>query len=249
MKHYDRQLNPVLEAATDEELDFLVELLKTKASEMLTIHERYKACAPVHSAYPEVIATEIRLMGGNSFANLCRSCGPKYQEIVFDVAKQLKAPCNKEHDVMRLEKNILETVLTNAIDKMNQKEKEEFFKSIGGEFSELPTGPTAASAFIYLFRMGGFKSYTILITFIHTVAKQVFKTTLPFATGAIVTQAMKVLVGPVGWVLTGAWAAVDIAGPAYTVTVPAVIYIAALRQMQAMPAEDKVFAGEEAVAT
>lgn len=36
--------------------------------------------------------------------------------------------------------------------------------------------------------------------------------------------------GPIGWVLTALWTIVDIAGPAYRVTVPAVIQIAYIRQ-------------------
>lgn len=239
MSHYDPHLNPVLEAASDEELDFLVELLKTKLSESLTDNERYKVCAPQHSAYPEVIASEVRLMGGNSLMNLYRSHGPSYKTLVREVAKQVKAPYNDSHDVERMEKNILETVLTETIDKMKPREKEAFFESIGGQYSSLPIGPASAAAFIRLFRLGGFKSYQILITFAHTIAREVFKKTLPFAAGPILAQAAKVLVGPVGWVLTGAWAAVDIAGPAYRVTVPAVIYIAILRQIQAMPEESK----------
>ncbi|MNH46242.1 hypothetical protein D3C79_1089360 [compost metagenome] len=41
---------------------------------------------------------------------------------------------------------------------------------------------------------------------------------------------MAVLTGPIGWVVTGAWTMVDIASPAYRVTIPAVIQVAALRQ-------------------
>ena len=38
------------------------------------------------------------------------------------------------------------------------------------------------------------------------------------------------LAGPVGWALTGAWTLTDVAGPAYRVTIPAVIQIALLRK-------------------
>lgn len=37
--------------------------------------------------------------------------------------------------------------------------------------------------------------------------------------------------GPIGWAITGLWLAVDIAGPAFRKTVPAVIHVAMLRQM------------------
>ena len=41
---------------------------------------------------------------------------------------------------------------------------------------------------------------------------------------------MSLLTGPVGWVITGAWTLIDIAGPAFRVTLPAVIQIAVLRK-------------------
>ena len=41
---------------------------------------------------------------------------------------------------------------------------------------------------------------------------------------------MSILTGPIGWVITGLWTAIDIAGPAYRVTIPAVIEIVVLRQ-------------------
>ena len=58
------------------------------------------------------------------------------------------------------------------------------------------------------------------------------------ASGTVLSRTLSILTGPVGWALTTAWTAYDIAGPAYRVIVPAVIYIAYLRlknQMLALP--------------
>ncbi|GAA7413633.1 hypothetical protein ID1001_02440 [Helicobacter pylori] len=38
------------------------------------------------------------------------------------------------------------------------------------------------------------------------------------------------LTGPIGWVITGVWTAINIAGPVYRVTVPACFVVAALRK-------------------
>ena len=43
-------------------------------------------------------------------------------------------------------------------------------------------------------------------------------------------EVVVVTTGPIGWALTGAWTAFDLAGPAKRVTVPAVIQIAVLRK-------------------
>jgi len=44
------------------------------------------------------------------------------------------------------------------------------------------------------------------------------------------TRTLAVLTGPIGWSITGLWTTIDAAGPAYRVTIPAVIQVAVLRQ-------------------
>jgi Zn finger protein HypA/HybF involved in hydrogenase expression len=46
------------------------------------------------------------------------------------------------------------------------------------------------------------------------------------------TRLLGILAGPIGWAVTAIWTAIDIAGPAFRVTIPATIYIAALRQAE-----------------
>ncbi len=41
-------------------------------------------------------------------------------------------------------------------------------------------------------------------------------------------KTLGILAGPIGWVITGVWTAINIAGPAYRVTVPACIVVATL---------------------
>ena len=54
---------------------------------------------------------------------------------------------------------------------------------------------------------------------------------LSLAVNAGLARALGVLTGPIGITLTALYTVYDIAGPAYRVTIPAVIYIAALRQI------------------
>lgn len=53
---------------------------------------------------------------------------------------------------------------------------------------------------------------------------------LSIAGNAALTRTMTILTGPIGWAITGLWTAIDIAGPAFRVTIPAVIQIAYLRR-------------------
>ena len=53
---------------------------------------------------------------------------------------------------------------------------------------------------------------------------------LSLATNAGLTRMASIMMGPIGWILTAVWTLIDIAGPAYRVTIPAVIQIAYIRQ-------------------
>ncbi len=58
-----------------------------------------------------------------------------------------------------------------------------------------------------------------------------FDTAVSFAANAAITRVVGTMLGPIGWIATGAWLAYDLAGPAFRKTVPAVVYVAMLRQM------------------
>ncbi len=57
---------------------------------------------------------------------------------------------------------------------------------------------------------------------------------------------MGILAGPIGWVITGALVSVNLAGPAYRVTVPACVLVAALRLKLKAEQEAKQKAEREA---
>ncbi|GAA8557226.1 flagellar biosynthesis protein FlgG [Helicobacter pylori] len=57
---------------------------------------------------------------------------------------------------------------------------------------------------------------------------------------------MGILAGPIGWVITGALVSINLAGPAYRVTVPACVLIVALRLKQKAEQEAKLKAEQEA---
>lgn len=54
------------------------------------------------------------------------------------------------------------------------------------------------------------------------------------------------MAGPIGWVITGALVSINLAGPAYRVTVPACVLIATLRLKQKAEREAKLKAEREA---
>lgn len=227
---FDKDINPVLDISSDEDLAPLVEYLKTKLSETLTVHESYKLHEPSHSEYADLIAKEVRDMGGNSFANLFRGGeGPSYHEMVCDVATKIKAPFNKEKAIEDIENAILETILTKALDEMSDEDKQRLMNEMGAK-GGLSSGGVATSAFIAIFRSGGFYSYQLTLIIANQIAKLILGRGLMLATNATLMRTASILTGPIGWAITGLWTAIDLAGPAYKVTIPCVIHIAMLRK-------------------
>lgn len=235
---FDQDLNPILEIADDSDLQPLVEYLQQKYSEGLTSSEAYKLYAPNHNAYADLIAKEIREMGGNSIANTLRifkgdsytSKGPSYYEVVCDVANKLKAPYNKKQNIEEIEDSILATVLSSALEKMTSEEKEELLKSLGDKAGSINLGGLSSAALITLFRAGGFYSYQLTVIIANQVARTILGTGLTFATNATLTRVMSIVAGPIGLAVTGVWTAIDLAGPSFKVTIPSVIHIAMLRK-------------------
>lgn len=226
---FDENLNPVLELANNEDLAPLVEYLKQKFSEQLTDSHVYIMNQPEHTKYADLIAKEVRDMGGNSFANVWRGEGPSYHEIVCDVADKVKAPHNKNKDIDDIENAILETILKKALDDMSDSDKEELLKEMGGKLDK-NVGGISTAAFIAIFRAGGFYSYQLTVIIANQIARIILGKGFQIATNAAITRTASILTGPIGWAITGIWTAIDLAGPAYKITIPCVIHIAMLRK-------------------
>lgn len=230
-KIYDADLNPVLGKATNEQLEILVDILKTKLSETLSITDAYKRYYPNHQKYADLIAKEFRDFGGNSIANVFRAEGPPYREIVCDVAKAIKAPFNRESDVDHIESAILATILSKAFEKMSDEEREALLKQVGRSNRSALAGGSAA-AFLAVFKAGGFASYKLMLIVVNAVVKGAIGRGLPLVANAALARAMGIATGPVGWALTTLITLIQIAGPSYKITIPGVAYVAMLRMMQ-----------------
>ncbi|MEZ9996977.1 ubiquinol-cytochrome C chaperone family protein [Vibrio lentus] len=223
-------LTHVLSKATNEDLAPLVDYLKQKLSEDLTGHVAYQKYSPDHRKYYRVIAKEIRDMGGNSFVNVCRDEGPDYHVIVYDVANKLKAVVSKSDTVLDMENAIIEQLLSDAIGHMTEEEQLELLQDM--DHSDVSIKGSTASLAIAAFRAGGFKSYQLTLIVANQIARVVLGRGLMLGANAALMRWASILSGPIGWAIGGAWTAVDVAGPAYSVTIPSVIHIAMLRKKQ-----------------
>ena len=219
----------VLDEFSNEELEVLVKLILDKGAltETLTGSEEYEKYKPDHKRYVNRIKKELSEFAANSFATLFRGHGVSYREMLIDVCKKTKTPFNEKSSLERIENALLEKVLEDTWENLSAQEKEDLFKDTPmGDI-----GGMGAGALIGIFRTEGFASYQLTLGIVNAIAKAILGRGLPLVANAALARALGVLTGPIGIALTALWTAIDIAGPACRVTVPATIYIAALRRI------------------
>lgn len=180
------------------------------------------------------IAAYFRKMGSNDIATLFRDgAGVSYDEIVYDVGRKLKVKgILEDAKTSENEELIIQKLFSDALDKMTEEERFQLMGSLGISSKSIPYAAAGAAITQVLLReLGGFAIYKGAVTVANLVAKSLLGTGLSFATNAAITRVVAAAVGPIGWIVSGAWLAVDLAGPAFRKTVPAVVHIAMLRQI------------------
>jgi len=215
----------------------LHEILMNSSDEDLQVLIDYQKC-PDKFNYPNynkaakvlLLIEEIRTNGGNTFANLIRGKGVEYDEVVRDVAKQLKVNFHENAQTDVIEMEIIKKLISDEFDKMSLEQKREILETIGAEHAEAVIAAPAMLAGLLAARLSGFAIYKLAAIAANAIAKAVLGKGLAFAGNAALMKGIGVALGPVGWVATGAWLAFDLAGPAFRKTVPSVIHVALLRQ-------------------
>lgn len=230
----------VLKAASNEDLQPLVDyILKASTTQKLTAREAYKNHQPNHRCYTDEILQEIRLFGGNSFVNLFRSKeGPDYLEVVRDVAKKFGAKKVESYGLVELEEELIQIILRDALRKSSGQERadmEAILKEAGLGQQDLSALLSGSSLLAILgANLAGLVTYQTSAIVAGAMANQVLGYSIRYATanaaGALAGRGVAVFLGPIGWILTGIWTAIDLAGPAFRVTAPCVLHIAMLRQ-------------------
>jgi len=222
---------------SSEALNDLVECLSkdkdgdTLWTEELTSREEYKTHYPDHSKYWKLVAAEVQCFGANSFATLIRGGkGVLYREVLGDVCDKLKVKHTNENSILEVENKLIIKVLDDAIQQMTEAERIDFAKTVGITNLKTFTPASLTAAMQLAFRAGGFKSFQLTLMLANSMSRAILGTGLALAGNATLMRGVSMLAGPVGWALTGAWTLTDVAGPAYRVTIPAVIQIALLRK-------------------
>lgn len=200
-------------------------------TEELTYSDLYKAHYPNHAKYWKEIAAEVQCFGANSFATMFRrGKGVLYREVLTDVSDKAKVKYNTKDKTSEIENKLLAKFLGDALEKMPEADRIEFTKVVGITNLKTFTPAGLTAALQLAFSAGGFQSYQLALMVANAVSSAILGRGLALAANATFMRTASLLTGPIGWTLTGAWTVVDIAGPAFRITMPSVIQVALLRK-------------------
>lgn len=213
----------------NSDLNNLVKLLTDDWNSDLRIHDLYKNNAPNHKKYWECIAADIQSYGANSLASMLRGGdGVLYKEVLHDVCAKLKVEHDTNSPIDQIELSMLLKIVTDSLEKLTPEELTAIVKELKIKTKDISAQAVTAALQAGI-RLGGFASYQLAMIVANAAYRALFTSGIDFAINSTITKTMAVFAGPIGWALTGAWTAIDIAGPAYRVTIPATIEIAYLR--------------------
>lgn len=224
-----------LASASSSDLRVLVDYItldksgSPRMTEALTTTKEYKMYYPDRlEKMADSIADELQRFGGNTFANIIRGHGVSYRSLLCGACKKMKVSFNKNSSVETIEMCLLQSVLLKTMEDMSDSDLKNLIEELDIRTTSF-TKQAMMAAVQSAIRIGGFTSYKIAVIVANAVARALLGRGLSFAANAALTRWIGVFAGPVGWAVTIAWTALDIAGPAYRVTIPSVIQIAYMR--------------------
>ncbi|EJB49231.1 hypothetical protein HPHPA20_0071 [Helicobacter pylori Hp A-20] len=160
--------------------------------------------------------------------------GVLYKEILCDACDHLKVNYNEKSETSLIEQNMLSKLLKDSLEKMSGREIKELCDGLGMTNIDKVIGENKQvliASVLTLFKAGGSHSYALAVSVADAMVRQTLGHGLSSVVGKVaLKKTLGILAGPIGWVITGALVSVNLAGPAYRVTVPACVLVATLRK-------------------
>ncbi|MGY0150557.1 DUF3944 domain-containing protein [Edwardsiella tarda] len=230
-----------------DDLDLLVSVLThdpkdglARITETLTQDPKYQKYHPNHPRYWEAIAAEVQTFGANSFVTLLRGGkGVCYREVLTDACDKMKVNYNTKSSIESIEMNMLMKILEKSLTDLSSQDLQAISEELGTGYAN-PTPEVLMMAIQAGIKTSGFAAYQMALIVTNGVAKALLGRGLSLAGNALLTRTMGIVAGPIGWILSSLWLLIDLAGPAYRVTIPSCIFIAYMRQKHLYaPSPDK----------
>lgn len=206
--------------------------LKEETKKIILLHKRQQT---LHTIAP-LLATEICAFGGNTVANAFRQKkAPTYAVVALGVAKRIGAKVNKNASVAEIERAIIEKTLLKALKGGKKEEMQALLKAQQltvdhAQISQLLKEGKADDVVRLLITSCGPYAVSRMVNAAMLPALNLaLKAGLP-TLGKVIAGRAPTLLNPIAAVLSAAWMTYDLTGPAWRVTIPAVIRIACIRQ-------------------
>lgn len=233
-------LDKLLKNASHEELVVLTDIVTDKgkgrvslSNEVNKLLRHHKARHTLHQV-TDILALEICAFGGNTLSNMVRSSKVDYRVVVQDVAKKLGAKIPKDTSLIKSEELLIQKVLEKVLkDKKSVASIEQFCIQQGIKFDHTlleklkQKGDITELASFILSYAGSYTISSLLTSALMSGSGMALGAN-GAALGGVALRAAAL--NPVIAGLSAIWLTYSLSGPAYRVTVPAVIYIATIRQ-------------------
>lgn len=204
-----RELSDLLSHASSADLDVLADLITDNGKGRVALDSSVKAIILKRKAQgalqsiPDILESEIRAFGGNTLRNFMRTEGVEYRELAVDVAKKLGGKPDKDDDIFSIEGIAIDQAIAA-------------FKETKASNPSIDLNDKLA----------------LVVSSLVTSSSTLFGAAAAGGTaglmGALGGRLASLAVPPLAIVAT-AGAAVQVAAPAFRVTVPAVLQIAKIR--------------------
>ena len=204
---------------------------KLRLSESLSNNDNWLACFPYKmNAMWKDLAFELQSYGGNTLLNVFRNGqGPSYESIVYDVCKRLKVKGISKYDTAEeMEQKLLVSVSTKAIGELSEEQARSIMEECGVKgYDYSRAGLVAAIIALQVINRRVF--LVVVNSVMRMLGQMLLGRGIMMAGIGGLSRGIGAMCGPIGWIILGGWTMWDMMGPAYRVTVPAVIQIAYMR--------------------
>lgn len=223
-----------LNECTNEQLKSLIDILvfdkdgDKRLTESLSKTKAFNECYPnsLKGIVPEII-NEIQLFGGNTLMNKFRGHGVSYREILIDVCDRLKVNYNKKLSIELLEAELLRKVAVTVVEKMTEEDIKQFDSQLDkNRLIDAVLNDKGASVLV------------IAAIVVSQITTQTGKQVVVSLFGRMLAARIAAFAVPVLNALAAFWTVVDIASPAFRVTIPFTITVAFIRRQRTLSDEE-----------
>ena len=209
---------------TEEELEILAEIIRNKGGVNCSLKSRNKY--ENKHKYVDAVIDELLNYGSNTLW-----FKESYITVLTDVCKKLDVQYDSNDEMGR---SLLGKAFGIMYDNLKGEEKNEIINVIFSDYNERRKyyGDGSSFSFENIFKMGdNMVLYLLSMIMANSIAKAIIGRGLSLASGVVFTRVLSLVSGPLAAIM-GALTIKEIAGPAYRVTIPAVVYIESMRIME-----------------